>query len=101
MPFIGRGGSSPPPDTTGRENFRGSREFSRRVRPLKTPPAPLPGLIGGTSSGAGILPLAPAAAGILDSLPALVSALFDPPAGGALLWVDRDGMRVLWAGGVP
>jgi hypothetical protein len=40
VPFIGRGGSSPPPDTATRAKAPDSRAFARRVPPVKPAKAP-------------------------------------------------------------
>lgn len=117
MPFIGRGGSSPPPDTVTRAKAPDSRAFARRVRPLKADRAPLVGFWPDTSpvawstgmtGSAVVLPLEPrpdavARAAIRslgsawDGVVAAVAAL--PPDASVLLWAAGGRVRVLWSAG--
>lgn len=100
MPFIGRGGSSPPPDTVTRAKAPDSRAFARRVRPVKAARTPVAGfwpdqapglmLTNGRHSGERVHTLPAGMAAALQSLPRDVALL---------VWVADGQARVLWWGG--
>ena len=113
MPFIGRGGSSPPPDTTvgPRDPTPGSAaraagSFSRRVRPVKASRAPSVAVSPALLLALDATVERPAGAGGVSSLPPRVAsalaAMSDEVRTGlgaevALVWLTGDGPFVLWA----